>query len=144
MKRRAVPTLGAWLCAACCLISGGMPSGGYLVCFGLDGHIDIGSIEDGCKDRDRSGLERAGVPEPQLGERDSCCPCVDVPVVAPGGFTASGLTRRCFEHPGPLFTPIPPPAFHLVTSGRTLALRSRPPDARSRAVCQLRSVILLA
>jgi hypothetical protein len=143
MKRRAVRALAAWFCVATCLFSGMVPSGGFLLCFGLDGHFDIGSIAAGCSDCGDDAPPSGGSPEAQLGGATSCCPCLDVPVLTRGELARQGLTRFSGDHPAPLAASIPALVTHHEMLRRHLDPRPMPPDARSSTLSQLRSVILL-
>ncbi len=82
MKVRAVRTLATWLCFASCALMGVATKPGLVVCIGLDGHLDLSSLAEGCGDcvPELFGFSgEAGFSSLALTPA-SCCPCLDLPL----------------------------------------------------------------
>src|SRR4051812_44810981 len=96
MSHQSVRILATWLCVATFLLGGMAPELGFVLCLGMDGHIDLSSLGAGCTDcEDESQAPKSGPCSDGLGLSRGlpCCPCVDIPVISVGDVSRQKTTR---------------------------------------------------
>lgn len=143
MKVCAVRTLATWLCFLSCALTGVATKPGLVVCIGLDGHLDLASLAEGCGDCDPSVLgvdNTIGTPGLTISPA-ACCPCLDLPL--PPGQQA---TPRLFSK-GPDLRlkagiPAAPTRFVAMIAFAPAPSSSLPDDAPFSSLSQRRGVIL--
>ncbi len=147
MIARPVQILAAWLCLATCSFGSMAPGKGLLLCLGMDGHIDVNSVEDGCNTCVEPSSEGRSDPcsdEAGIDGDESCCPCVDIPVVSAGSDVRQPTSRPVVDAPsliavawpsvgGAFETRMPPGRF----AGRS------PRGPSGTPLAHLRSVVLI-
>lgn len=147
MRRRRVRPLATWLCLVTVLLGGLAPGQGYVLCVGINGHVEMNSTGVGCNECE--GDSREADPDPCSDEAGmiraaACCPCLDIPVVSSGDLLRTDSSRVASEFSGPLHATLPSYDFRFDGPEplARLALHD-PPDPSRFVLPQLRSVILL-
>lgn len=147
MIARPVHLLATWLSLATCSLGSMAPGKGLLLCLGLDGHIDVSSVEDGCNTCVEPATEDRSDPcsdEAGIEEDDSCCPCVDIPVVSGGDDARHQTVRPVSDDSGPLAAMLPAARGEFVERANPVRLvRPAPLRSSGTPLAQLRSVVLI-
>jgi hypothetical protein len=147
MRLGLVRPLATPLCLVIILLGGLAPGQGYVLCLGMNGHVEVSRTGDGCDECETTSHEADPGPCPDeagLSRTSACCPCLDIPVVSSGDVFRVESPRVAQELSGPL--PATLPAYLVGVDGprplRCLALHD-PPNLSRFVLPQLRSVILL-
>jgi hypothetical protein len=147
MRLGIVRPLATRLCLVTILLGGLAPGQGYVLCLGMNGHVEMSRTGVGCDECETPSHEADPGPCPDeagLTRTAACCPCLDIPVVSSGDLFRVGSPRIALEVSGPM--PATIPAYLFGVDGprplRRLALHD-PPDPSRFVLPQLRSVILL-
>jgi hypothetical protein len=140
MKKQGSRSLASWLCLAAVTLTALAPVQGLRLCVGLDGHVDVGTLADGCVDCPDGAGELTGSRVAELAAGDSCCPCVDVPLISGANVSRSEHSRLALGFADP--SAASPPHLALPVWRATRAGVSLPPASRF-ATPHLRSVVLL-
>ncbi len=147
MNLRTVQPLNTWVCLVTILLGGLAPGQSYVLCLGMNGHVEMSRTGVGCDGCESVSQEADPGPcpgEAGLTRTAACCPCLDIPVISSGDVFRVESHRVALELSGPM--PATLPGYRFGVDGpkplRRLALHD-PPNPSRFVLPQLRSVILV-
>jgi hypothetical protein len=147
MKLATARPLATWLCLVTVLLGGLAPGQSYVLCLGMNGHVEMSRTGVGCDECETPSHEADPGPcsdEAGLTRTAACCPCLDIPIASSGDVFRVESPRIALELSLPMHATLP--AYHFDVDGPSPLLRLAlhdPPDPSRFILPQLRSVILL-
>lgn len=142
---RALDRLAAWLCLALLLLTGLVPSQGFVVCIEDDGcvSVELKAPEAGCDGCEGHDSDEAASEVASIDGAEAPCPCIDLAV--PSSPAQLWTQSRIFGVELATFV-APPLAFRVDSIVPAIAAIRGPPPVVPRvadSLAHIRSVILL-
>ncbi len=131
--------LSTWFVLVVALFAAMPPAAGVAVCFGHDGHVELGEAGEPCPCDHEPGAGESEAPEPDVDEHGPCHDVVVDPLEASLDVDAGRFMLDCSAEAATPFVVVPWPVF-LRDAGRRLDVVAA---SVPRGAALIRSVVLL-